>query len=207
MPIVFRCYQCNQVLKTARSKIGAVVPCPKCKAELVVPEPPPQAANHEGAEGANDAAEVIRSVVAIQAEELSQGISSPGRRKASVRPEGGLPREVPLPTVEHPFETSDNPAPTPPTGGVVDTSSAPPIEPAAKGAAFPEIQIEPQPILARPSHARQSDYAPGPRSRDVVLSRAAIAGWSLFAILGLFLAFIAGLLAGHFLWVTKIVKV
>lgn len=38
-PIKFRCYRCNQLLGAARSKAGGVVACPKCAAELEVPEP------------------------------------------------------------------------------------------------------------------------------------------------------------------------
>src|SRR4051794_10817581 len=73
MPIVFRCYQCNQVLKTSRSKAGSVVACPKCKAELLVPEPPAQepavpepAPSESGDE--SDASAVIRSIVSPQTE-------------------------------------------------------------------------------------------------------------------------------------------
>jgi uncharacterized integral membrane protein len=44
------------------------------------------------------------------------------------------------------------------------------------------------------------------RPRDVILPRAAVVAWSLFAIVALFLAFVGGLLAGHFLWVVRLVK-
>jgi hypothetical protein len=37
----FRCYRCNQLLASAPGKAGAVVTCPKCKAELQVPAPEP----------------------------------------------------------------------------------------------------------------------------------------------------------------------
>ena len=37
-PIKFRCFQCNQLLGVSRSKAGEVVSCPKCAAELIVPE-------------------------------------------------------------------------------------------------------------------------------------------------------------------------
>jgi hypothetical protein len=39
----FRCYRCNQLLASAPGKAGAVVTCPKCKAELQVPAPEPSA--------------------------------------------------------------------------------------------------------------------------------------------------------------------
>src|SRR5262249_25355232 len=37
-PIKFRCFRCSQLLGVARSKAGAVVACPKCGVELIVPE-------------------------------------------------------------------------------------------------------------------------------------------------------------------------
>jgi hypothetical protein len=37
----FRCYQCNQLLAASPAKVGTVVSCPKCKADLVVPAPEP----------------------------------------------------------------------------------------------------------------------------------------------------------------------
>ncbi len=39
VPVKFRCYRCNQLLGVSRTKVGAIVACPKCAAELVVPEP------------------------------------------------------------------------------------------------------------------------------------------------------------------------
>src|SRR4051812_14471549 len=38
-PIKFRCYQCNQLLGVSRSKVGLTVSCPKCAADLIVPDP------------------------------------------------------------------------------------------------------------------------------------------------------------------------
>jgi phage FluMu protein Com len=42
--VKFRCYRCNQLLAVAPSKVGAIVACPKCTADLVVPgaESPPK---------------------------------------------------------------------------------------------------------------------------------------------------------------------
>ncbi|WP_169976736.1 hypothetical protein [Tautonia rosea] len=38
-------------------------------------------------------------------------------------------------------------------------------------------------------------------SRDVVIPRLAVLSWSMFVLIALFLAFLAGLLVGHFVWV------
>jgi phage FluMu protein Com len=39
MPIKFRCAYCNQLMGIARRKAGAVVTCPACKGQIVVPAP------------------------------------------------------------------------------------------------------------------------------------------------------------------------
>jgi hypothetical protein len=38
------------------------------------------------------------------------------------------------------------------------------------------------------------------RARDLVLPRSVVASWSLFVLLAQALAFLAGLLAGHYIW-------
>jgi DNA-directed RNA polymerase subunit RPC12/RpoP len=38
-PIKFRCFRCQKLLGVSRSKAGAVVACPNCGAELIVPGP------------------------------------------------------------------------------------------------------------------------------------------------------------------------
>jgi phage FluMu protein Com len=35
--VKFRCYRCNQLLAVSPGKVGAIVACPKCQADLVVP--------------------------------------------------------------------------------------------------------------------------------------------------------------------------
>src|SRR5438270_11801046 len=67
MPIRFRCAYCNQLMGIARRKAGAVVRCPKCAGEVIVPATQePQAANgparlnhmFEAADFGNDFADV-----------------------------------------------------------------------------------------------------------------------------------------------------
>jgi hypothetical protein len=75
------------------------------------------------------------------------------------------------------------------------SSSAPgeqiPVD-AALGAVLPEITIEPPTILP-------ANRVIGP-VHEVVLQPAVVLAWSLLVLLSLPLAFIAGLLIGHFLW-------
>jgi hypothetical protein len=56
----------------------------------------------------------------------------------------------------------------------------------------PPIRIEP-PTLA-------TERMTASRTRDLVLPRSVVASWSLFVLLAQALAFVAGLLAGHFIW-------
>jgi hypothetical protein len=39
MPIRFRCAYCNQLMGIARRKAGAIVRCPTCAGQVVVPDP------------------------------------------------------------------------------------------------------------------------------------------------------------------------
>src|SRR5438067_1945964 len=39
MPLRFRCAYCNQLMSIARRKAGAVVRCPRCAGEVIVPVP------------------------------------------------------------------------------------------------------------------------------------------------------------------------
>ena len=39
MPIRFRCAYCNQLMGIARRKAGTVIRCPKCKGQVIVPQP------------------------------------------------------------------------------------------------------------------------------------------------------------------------
>lgn len=71
----------------------------------------------------------------------------------------------------------------------------------------PAIDTTPPPPLVAPmaeelparGELPLAERRPRP-SRDVVLPRLAVLAWSLFVLLALFLAFLAGLFAGHFLW-------
>ena len=83
---------------------------------------------------------------------------------------------------------ADDPPPTP---------STLPFDPAA-GPPVP-FRVEPIPVAAEVPSLLADRRAP--RSRDLVtLPRAAILAWSLFATLSLALAFVAGMMVGHFLW-------
>jgi hypothetical protein len=57
---------------------------------------------------------------------------------------------------------------------------------------LPPIRVEP-PSLA-------TERTSLVRTRDIVLPRSVVATWSLLVLLAQALAFVAGLLAGHYVW-------
>jgi hypothetical protein len=60
--------------------------------------------------------------------------------------------------------------------------------------AIPPIRLDaPSPAPAR---ARPTPAVP----RDLVIPRSVVTAWSLFVLLALSFAFVAGLLAGHYVW-------
>lgn len=129
-------------------------------------------------------------------------------------PKCGLGLIVPPPagTADPPttFELEVPPIPKPPE---VDPKPPIPVDPppaqAPEAAATPTsdpapelpFRVEPVPLRAEVSSLLTA--RPAARARDLVtLPRAAILAWSLFASLALALAFVAGMLVGHFLWKT-----
>jgi hypothetical protein len=71
----------------------------------------------------------------------------------------------------------------------------PVVEEARAASAVPVVPpIEVEPLTVAPERPATA------RARDVVLPRSVVASWSLFVLLAQGLAFVAGLLAGHYLW-------
>jgi phage FluMu protein Com len=207
-PIKFRCYRCNQLLGTGRSKAGAVIACPKCSAELIVPAPDETTTVEGGSETPDRRAGTPGT--------LDQGLSLDllDIRPEDIRVEPGIAYEPLLPDAappedEAPFdegvsETIELPA------AVVAPPLPPPPQPPAPIkpiVAPPPAPVVPAPVIA-PVEAplalepikTESARSGSIRSRDVILPRSAVAAWSLFVLLAQGLAFIAGLLAGHYLW-------
>lgn len=158
-PIRFRCYKCNKLLGVPARKVGSIVSCPQCRAELQVPRLE-AAVDPEVPGGAPEAA------------------TSEGARPQSPAPEAAVEPGPSSPVVAIP---SDFPAAPPEAAAAVDD------------AVLVAIQVEP------PSIRRGPDAA-GSRPQDVVLSPVIVLAWSLLVLMAVPLAFIAGLLAGHFVW-------
>jgi hypothetical protein len=234
MSIKFRCFQCHQMLKTSRAKAGAVVACPKCGVDLIVPEPPepappPPEASHATviSEPATAPAPAPAEVLALRPEDIRAQVDddyplpSPTPTAPLFGDDSGVdmnlvgpprsqaPKREPAPNFlglkiepepirpEPPARRPEPPArPESVPGPHVVVAPPPPDE-------APPIELEPPPpilpaaptsLLERPSPARH---------RDVSMPRDVVAAWSLFAILALVLAFIAGLLVGHFVWTAR----
>jgi hypothetical protein len=217
-PIKFRCYRCNQLVGVSPSKAGAVVACPKCSAELRVPQPsepgpgpgaratataPPPTESRSGASDAGLALDLLD----IRPEDIrvEPGVVVQLPTDSEPPPPGDSGDEDVEIDVLPPIDTSPRAPKSPPKGdddrrgppvdvaAAVLASAPPPVEPAGE-AAVPPI------LLDAPRAAKPVRRGPAPRARDVVLPRTAVAAWSLFVILALGLAFVAGLLAGHYVW-------
>ena len=198
VPVKFRCYRCNQLLGVSRSKVGSVVHCPKCAADLVVPEPVEAPASGSS----SNIQEPTPAFLAALASGVPLAI--PDIRPEDIRVEPGIAWE-PIETAPAPAEPRISPpeperpaqAPAPPEPMPPAPAPAPIVPPVvppreAVEAVVPPIRVE-SPTLA-------VERMPTVRSRDLVIPRSVVAFWSLFVLLALALAFLAGLLAGHYLW-------
>jgi phage FluMu protein Com len=243
-----RCYRCNQLLAVAPSKAGAVVACPKCKAELLIP-PPENAPT--AAEPADSPAAPSKSASDSAVSPISEtATTTTGRgappapsyldeiaalippEVAALRPEdlrveaeflGSLTRQPSAsPPASEPFRfpdlsTGPEPAPPPAAGesspvgppgvsalstslvpGGAATVEAPPPLPISVPVADPKVVVPP--ISIEPDAIRPPSAA-APRSiREVVLPASVVLAWSLFVLMAIPLAFVAGLMVGHFVW-------
>ncbi len=196
----FRCTQCRKLLGASPSKVGTIVHCPKCRAELIVPPPDDSVPGDAGASPDDPP---------FRLEDLGLRLDlAPPPTRDSPPP---IPAEPsPIAFLEQVAASGPSPSSFPP--GSPDPPSSPedddtdeeePDDPPG----FPRVP-DPldAPLVSRPrgrrrAQARPSDLLdPVARRRDVVLPRTAAVAWSMFALLGLASAFAAGLMVGHFLW-------
>jgi hypothetical protein len=175
----FRCGECNRLLGVSRSRVGQTIVCPKCGTEQPVPDP-----------------DILGD---------------------SGTPSGSIvtPPAAPASAVVPPLLAATPPGGTPPVPPILATPAPVPVaEPAFAG-----LQLDPEPLSIRPTEGsrvrppRRAAEAPAPvgeapsaarpaaaAADDVVLPRAAVRFWTLASLVGSVTAFLAGLLAGHFLW-------
>ena len=243
-----RCYRCNQLLAVAPNKAGAVVACPRCQAELLIPRPEPQQpaeeadpsiaalksgtfpalmpvtesppSRREGAESASFLDEIAAiippEVAALRPEDL--------RVEAEVFESITRPTTPTTPSPDDPFlfpgpkSAADfiPPAPTDepaapgsgeipaflasvgPAAGSAGTAAAPPPLPVSVPA--PDTNVVVPPIRLAPEEIRPTVDAEPRGIREVVLPASVVLAWSLFVLSAIPMAFLAGLMIGHFLW-------
>lgn len=212
-PIKFRCYRCQQLLGASRSKVGGTVTCPKCSAELVIPEPD-ETATHPGPSADEDPG--TRSVSSSgPSSGAASGVMDSGitldvldMRPEDIRVEPGIrfdppppsapwspprpaPAETPAAAPAPAFEPREPAAPGP---SALPPDPAPVNAPTAAASALPPIRLDSGPAV------NTSRLTLPARPRDLILPRSVVAAWSVLVLVALAFAFLTGLLAGHFVW-------
>ncbi len=215
----FRCYRCNQLLAASSKKVAAVISCPKCNAELEVPRPDAEPAHvmtgpAEGGATSGPRQTERRAVPSERVPSLFADIAAAipddlaGLRPEDIRVEAEFADLV--------IDTSEGVQISSPAGRSETSSveSAPSLPDATIGAGrldvnesasatapsldagiapvLPPIDIEPSTILPRDHPIRPV--------REVVLQPTTVLAWSLMVLMSIPMAFVAGLLIGHFVW-------
>lgn len=223
-PIKFRCSQCNKLLGVSRSKVGTVVACPQCSAELIVPDPaeappapapkapePPRPAKPspsgsqiepvvvpwDAAPAPEPPASEAMAFPAIEIEPVSLRPDPPARLRTALRPRSEPSSKPPPEPV--PLPQLVPPAPSPPRSAPSDAGPFPP-EPGP--VLLPKIEVE-TPLRDEPALrivGSPSIREATARRSDVVMPRTAVVLWSFLVLMAIVLAFATGLLAGRFLW-------
>jgi len=171
MPIRFRCAYCNQLLGIARRKAGTVGRCPTCAGQVVVPNA--DSAEEEPKDQANQPV--------FERSDFDELFHKP----APIAEEGEP-------------HTAGAAAPRG-TGGTAAGTAAPPAaapEEAWGTHADPDVEVEP---LGVPSRRSGVAFEPAPRPPGIVLSPAKATVLTVVVVVGLAVAFAAGLLVGRFL--------
>lgn len=176
----FRCPDCRKLLGVPPRKVGRAVHCPRCRAELIVPDPT-STDDHDDPEG----------------ESFDLGIDLGFASPLDVRPEG-----APGPPAERPDQDALQAI------AFLETAAGLPDPPATPAETEEEFDPddEPEPIVRpaaeplTPRAQRSASRATFEGRRDVVLPRTAAIAWALFALLALALSFAAGLMIGHYRW-------
>jgi hypothetical protein len=205
--IKFKCYQCNQLLAIVSNRAGATVVCPKCAAELVVPAPEPEQENKAPDES------TTTQVLAVDPGSDRDPAAETGipLELLDIRPEDI--QVVPGHRLAEPAKSRARTVPKPPPAAAHNVHSAGSFElPTILGISAPEQKGEPavpdksagsdlpEIDLDRPIPVQRPFIATVSQPRDLMIPRSLVTLWSLFVLFALALSFLAGLLAGHFVW-------
>ena len=202
----FRCSECQKLLGISPRKVGRMIHCPQCGAELIVPSPDEAPTETEEATEFADLG-------------IDLGFASPLDLRL---PELPTDRLIDQPgAIEEAIaflERSTAPPPFEPPGSALEpsevstkdlTAAITSVYSDADADAELDLDDEPEPLVQtaleplQTSSARQRSRpveATVDRRRDVVLPRTAAVAWALFAILALGFSFLSGLMIGHYRW-------
>jgi hypothetical protein len=176
MPIRFRCAYCNQLLGIARRKAGTVVRCPTCAGQVVVP------AADAGAEPDPDEPRPAGDQPVFERSDFDELFNNPKPATEAAEPTAGAP------------------SPRKQAGGGTGTAAPPaeaPVHDEAWGThADPDVEVEP---LGIPPQGGPSGFQPPYRPSGIVLSPTKATILTVVIVVGLAVAFAAGLLVGRFL--------
>jgi hypothetical protein len=226
----FRCYRCNQLLAVAPTKVGAIVACPKCKADLVVPgaESPPKGEPRPRTKvpGADEPGPSDPLSKSPSPNFLGEPYTEIPPDVADLRPEDlRVEAEFFAQLTRKPPEPNAMPASSVPESAFSNLASPQPIPEIASPVRPPEVfSVTPEPMAVTPRLAptppafapvdsvvppieieTSSLRAPVTEARiihEVILPAAVVLAWSVFVLAAIALSFLAGLLVGHFLWRT-----
>ena len=171
--IRFRCYACHQLIEVGSGKLGKVVACPKCKVELLVPDP------NDLNDGPlipdfPDVGEIFtRDELEAQTNALNLAIATESWTAPVKSSLEKIPSE-PLPDLSRLFQ-----------------------EPEAQSPSEGEV-----PAITVPVPTTITTPRSGGRRSDVTLPRVVVLYWSMFVILAQVASFVAGLMIGHHVWKT-----
>jgi hypothetical protein len=170
MPIRFRCAYCNQLLGIARRKAGTVVRCPTCAGQVVVP-----------ATDGEEEQKPSGNQPLFERSDFDDLFNNPqpadeageARTAGAVVPKGSGGR-----------------------GAGTAAQPAPVSEEAWGTHADPDVEVEP---LGVPRAGAASGFEPPARPPGIMLSPARATVLTVVVVVGLAVAFAAGLLVGRFL--------
>ena len=211
--VKFRCFHCNRLLSASVSRIGRAVACPKCVQVVIVPTVGEGAELDPDPESSSVATRAARAPSSPAGADRKSGEELPAFMSeiAASIPDDVLaiqPEDIraEIPSIEIDVSPSQRIESTVEAEGerrAADSAPAVPWLPEAEAETRdteaaetlpPSIQIETGTVSSiLPS-------TPSRRSGDVTLPASVVLAWSLFVLFAQALAFIAGLLIGHFYW-------
>jgi DNA-directed RNA polymerase subunit RPC12/RpoP len=206
-PIRFRCFRCQKLLGVSKSKAGAVVACPQCSAELIVPEPEePTAAPavtpiFPPVTSQSSSASRIQPVVVPwdTAPNPDDSSSESDHRFPAIQIEPVTVKGTERVRSSRTSVSTEAPSLPPPDFSSI--GKAPQAEPRPEPVVVAAVTIEAPSIReSAPARSAIPVSARSPRRDDVIVPRTAMILWSFVVLLALVFAFAAGLLAGRFVW-------